>query len=198
MLGGRAQRPVGVAEHGGEFGGGDGADVGADFAVGLAVGAGADEHDAGVGIGGMHGQRGGQAGMNADAADRGLIAKRGLPASFHSSARSPARCTLDAQLPSGLPSPLISPINVGRTASAAKPPIPRRPPAKSPFAANTLAAPRITPTHAFLPSVTFESPQSCPKRGTVDRASRRQSARPSAALRAPRTATAAGITKTLW
>ena len=49
--------PVGVAEHGGEFGGGDGADIGADFAVGLAVGAGAEENDAGVGFGRMHGQR---------------------------------------------------------------------------------------------------------------------------------------------
>ena len=74
MLGGRAQRPGGVAEHGGKFGCGDGADVGDDFAVRLAVGAAADKHNAGIGFGRKHGQRGGRAGMHADAADRGLSA----------------------------------------------------------------------------------------------------------------------------
>ena len=54
VLRGRAQRALGIAEHGGEFGGGDGADVGADFAVRAAVLAEADEDNAGVGLGGKH------------------------------------------------------------------------------------------------------------------------------------------------
>ena len=89
VLGGRAERAGGVAEHGGEFGGGDGADIGANFAIGLAVDAAADEHDAGVGFGRKHGERGRQPGMNANAADRGLIAKRGLLAGFHAPFRTP-------------------------------------------------------------------------------------------------------------
>ena len=83
MLGGRAERAGGIAQHGGKFGRGDGADVGVDFTVGLAVGAAAHEHDAGVGFGGQHGQRRRRARMHADAADRGLLAQRGLPAGFH-------------------------------------------------------------------------------------------------------------------
>ncbi len=74
MLGGRAERALGVAQHGGEFGGGDGAHVGADFALDRAVGGDAAEDDACVVIGGIQRQRDGQAGMDADAGDGNLIA----------------------------------------------------------------------------------------------------------------------------
>ena len=53
MLGRRAERAFGVAEHGGKFSGGDRAHVGANFALGRAVGGYALENDAGVVVGGM-------------------------------------------------------------------------------------------------------------------------------------------------
>ena len=59
MLGGRAERPLGIAQHGGKFGGGDGAHVGANFALDRAVGGHALENDAGVVVGRMHGERDG-------------------------------------------------------------------------------------------------------------------------------------------
>ena len=91
MLRGGAQRAFGIADHGGEFGGGHGADIGANFAVRAAVLAETDEDDAGVGFGGKHVQRGRRAGMDANTADGGRGAKRGLPASFHSWHLPPAR-----------------------------------------------------------------------------------------------------------
>ena len=48
-------------------------EIGAQFAVRLAVGAAAQKHDAGIGFGRMQCQRGGRAGMNADAGDRDMI-----------------------------------------------------------------------------------------------------------------------------
>ena len=84
MLGGRAERAGGVAEHGGKFGGGDGAHVGADFALDRAVGGDALEHDTGVVVGRMQGERDGTAGMNADAGDGNMVAQRCLLSALHS------------------------------------------------------------------------------------------------------------------
>ena len=99
MLGGRAQRAVGVADHRGEFGRGHGADVGANLAIRSAVLTQANEDDAGIGFGRQHIQRGRRAGMDAYPANGGGGTKRGLPASFHSSrptrnARAPLRIGL--------------------------------------------------------------------------------------------------------
>ena len=73
MLGGRAQRPGGVAQNGGEFGGGDRAHVGADFALDRAVGGDALKDDAGIVVGRIQGQRNGTTGMNADAGNGDFV-----------------------------------------------------------------------------------------------------------------------------
>ena len=89
MLGGRAQRALGIAEHGGEFGRRDGAHVGAHFAVRPAVWPRRTKTMPVFGLGGKHVQGGRSAGMNADTADGDRGAKRGLPASLHSSCLPP-------------------------------------------------------------------------------------------------------------
>ena len=84
VLGGGYQRPGGVAQHGGEFGGGDRAHVGRDLTILPAVDMGADETQPGVGVGRMQRQRDRQTGMDADTAQRRVIAKRRLLGDFHS------------------------------------------------------------------------------------------------------------------
>ena len=101
MLGGRAERPGGVAEHGGKFGGGDGAHVGADFARERAVGGDALEHDAGVVVGRMQRQCNGQAGMDTDAGNGDLFAQRCLLGALHQS-RCPRGRETAAQSPAWL------------------------------------------------------------------------------------------------
>jgi hypothetical protein len=65
MLGGRAQRPARIAQHGGELGRATARTSARISSVGPAVEAGAED-DAGVGVGRMQRQRRRQAGMDAD------------------------------------------------------------------------------------------------------------------------------------
>ncbi len=67
MLGGRAQRPIGIAEHGREFGGGDRAHIGAHFPIGTTLDAGAHEADAVIRIGRVDREGDRQARMDPDA-----------------------------------------------------------------------------------------------------------------------------------
>ena len=83
MLGGRNQGTRSIPQHGRKFSRGDRTDLGADLAVAPATEAGADEPDAVIGFGRVQGQGDRQAGMNPDAVEHGLVAKRGLPADLH-------------------------------------------------------------------------------------------------------------------
>ena len=152
VLGGRAKRTGGIAQHGGEFGRGDGAHIGADFAIGWPFDAAADKDDAGVGIGRMHGQRDGQAGMDADAADRGLIAKRGLPASFHVAlphrSVTPMHAMRAAPRNPGVRVPISPKMSEDNPAADAA--IPPPCPAKSPLPTKTLACGGISANSRFL------------------------------------------------
>jgi hypothetical protein len=98
VFGGRTERSGGVAKHGGKFGRGDGADVGGDFAVRLIADPAADEYDSGVSFRREHGQRCGQSRMNANTADRGLVAQGGLPTGFHARIVRPSHAR-DARSP---------------------------------------------------------------------------------------------------
>ena len=82
MLGGRDQRPLAVAENGGEFGGDHGLGDGLNLAV-AAIKAGADKNKTRIHRCRSNGQINRQTGMNADARHGGLRPKRCLPAKFH-------------------------------------------------------------------------------------------------------------------
>src|SRR5262249_9764783 len=77
------ERPGRVSEYGGKFGCGDGADIGLDLAMARSRKAGAEETDASVSVSGVQGHRDGQPGVNSDAGQHRLIAKRGLLADLH-------------------------------------------------------------------------------------------------------------------
>src|SRR6266702_4020651 len=83
MLGRGHQRARRISQNGREFSGGDGANVSADFALAPPLKARADESDPGTSVSGMQRQCDGQARVNPNAAQYGLIAKRRLPADFH-------------------------------------------------------------------------------------------------------------------
>ena len=83
VLGGRNQGAGSVPQHRRKFSCGDRTDLGADLAVAPAAKAGADEPDAIIGFRRVQGQGDRQAGMNPDAVEHGLVAKRGLPADLH-------------------------------------------------------------------------------------------------------------------
>ena len=91
MFGGRAQRALGVAKHGGKFGSGHGANVGANFALDAAVGTNALEYDAGIVVGRMQGERDGRTRMNADARNGNRLAQRGLLGALHRTPSSAAQ-----------------------------------------------------------------------------------------------------------
>ena len=98
MLGGRAQRAGGIAQHGREFGGGDGAHVGADLALDRAVGGDALEHDTGIVVGRMQSECDGAAGMDADAGEGSLVAQRCLLSALHQPVSASLHCRLRVPL----------------------------------------------------------------------------------------------------
>jgi hypothetical protein len=83
MLGGRDQRAVAVAQHGGKFGCDDGFSNRLNFAVGT-IQPGTDKNKTCIDRRRPNGQTDRQSRMNADARHSGLRPKRCLPAKFHS------------------------------------------------------------------------------------------------------------------
>src|SRR5581483_10255699 len=89
MFGRAANRAGMIAKNSGKFGRRHRTIIGADLAL-ASLFVDTAENDAGIGIGGVEGERNRQGGMDADAAGRDLIFKGGLPNRFH---------TLSATLP---------------------------------------------------------------------------------------------------
>ena len=149
MFRGRAERALGVAQHGREFGGGDRAHVGANFALDRAVGGNALENDAGVVVGGIQRERDGAAGMHADAGDGNLVAQRCLLSTLHRTRyRRPAsKPRVPSQAPAGA---TFWPSN-RRPRTIRKSPLRTE---KSLSRREFRLIPRRSPTHVFLPSVT--------------------------------------------
>jgi hypothetical protein len=166
---------VGVAKNGSEFGSRDRANVGADFAA-LTIGAGAQEYNAGVGIGRTKGECDRLTGMDADSGEGGVITQGGLEgglfarlhAYFHfvSSQRAdflePPKCRSAPVICCFDPNPRCAlqvavspdfgfPIRVMAVRDS------YRPSAKSSLTRWTLAKAGTYTIHAFLPTVTFDT-----------------------------------------
>ena len=161
--------PVGIAEHGGEFGRGDGADVGAISRSGWPP---APQRTKTMPVSASAGSMVNVAG-DPECTPMPLTAVWWrsvvcLPAFMPICTPVKARAR-EACSPSRTRKVLIlpkMPEGIVRGSNRRPPP----PQQKSPLSANNLAQERIAATHAFLPSVTAKTPQSCPIRDTREMA----------------------------